>query len=144
MSHRPLDALRHDEKIAHRAPHLRKKNFQGADIIDRLDAAGFARYHHEGPYDAASIARNKHVKFPPIEAVRESNEEALKATPRENIVNAVTKHRPLEGVADVPPGVPDHFGRVLNYEEGADLQREPGGDYKRWPGMVCLASLEYS
>lgn len=136
-SHRPLDALRKDEKIAHRAPHLRKKNFQGADVIDRLDAAGFARYHHEGPYDAASIARNnKNVKFPPIEAVRESNEEALRATPRENIVDAVTKHRPLEGVANQPPGMPDRFGRVLNYEEGADLQREPGGDYRRWPGQV--------
>ncbi|KAF2830982.1 hypothetical protein CC86DRAFT_366474 [Ophiobolus disseminans] len=136
MSHRPLDAIRKDEKIAHRAPHLRKKNFQGDDVIDRLDAAGFARYHHEGPYDAASIARNnKHVKYPPIEAVRESNEEALKATPRENIINAITKHRPLEGVANQPPGMPDRFGRVLHYEEGADLQREPGGDYRRWPGQ---------
>jgi hypothetical protein len=118
MSHRPLDALRKDEKVAHRAPHLRKKNFQGADVIDRLDAAGFARYHHEGPYDAASIARNKHVKYAPIEAVRESN----------------------EGVADIPPGIPDRFGRVLDYEEGTDLQREPGADYKRWPGMVRSAN----
>ena len=137
MSHRPLDAIRNDEKTAHRAPHLRKKNFQGADVIDRLDAAGFARYHHEGPYDAASLARNnKHVKYPPIAAVRVTNEKALRATPRENIVDAVTKHRPLEGVANIPPGVPDRFGRVLNYEEGADLQREPGGDYRRWPGVV--------
>jgi len=135
LSHRPLDALRKDEKVAYRAPHLRKKNFQGADVIDRLDAAGFARYHHEGPYDAASIARNKHVKYAPIEAVRESNEEALRATPRENIIDSVTKHRPLEGVANIPPGMPDRFGRVLNYEEGADLQREPGGDYRRWPGQ---------
>ncbi|KAH3948157.1 hypothetical protein HBH98_206780 [Parastagonospora nodorum] len=135
MSHRPLDALRKDEKTAHRAPHLRKKNFPGADVIDRLDAAGFARYHHEGPYDAASIARNKHIKYAPIEAVRESNEEALRATPRENIADAVSKHRPLEGVANIPPGMPDRFGRVLNYEEGADLQREPGGDYRRWPGQ---------
>ncbi|KAH7076434.1 hypothetical protein BKA63DRAFT_510105 [Paraphoma chrysanthemicola] len=137
LSHRPLDAVRKDEKTAHRAPHLRKKNFQGADVIDRLDGAGFARYHHEGPYDAASFARNnKHVKHPPIEAVRETNEEALRATPRENIIDAVTKHRPLEGVANIPPGMPDRFGRVLNYEEGADLQREPGGDYRRWPGQV--------
>jgi hypothetical protein len=136
MSHRPLDAIRKDEKIAYRAPHLRKKNFQGADVIDRLDAAGPARYHHEGPYDATSIARNRHVKYPPVEAVRESNEEALRATPRENIIDAITKHRPLEGVANIPPGMPDSFGRVLHYEEGADLQREPGGDYRRWPGQV--------
>ncbi|KAH8725275.1 hypothetical protein GQ44DRAFT_707452 [Phaeosphaeriaceae sp. PMI808] len=143
MSHRPLDAIRHDEKIAYRAPHLRKKNFQGADIIDRLDAAGFARYHHEGPYDAANIARNKHVKYAPIAAVRETNEEALRATPRENIIDAVTKHRPLEGVANIPPGVPDPFGRVLHYKEGADLQREPGGDYRRWAGVVIFLYEEY-
>jgi len=137
ISHRPLDVIRNDEKIAHRAPHLRKKNFAGADIIDRLDHAGFARYHHEGPYDAASIARNnKHVKYPPIAAVRESNAEALRATPRENIIDAVTKHRPIEGTANQPPGIPDRFGRTLNYEEGADLQREPGGDYRRWPGQT--------
>lgn len=135
-SHRPLDQLRKDEKVAHRSPHLRKKNFQGADVIDRLDGAGFARYHHEGPYDAASVARNQDLKFSPVAAVRDSNEEALRATPKENIVDAVTRHRPLEGVANIPPGMPDRFGRVLNYEEGADLQREPGGDYRRWPGQV--------
>lgn len=135
MSHRPLDALRKDEKVAYRSPHLRKKNFQGPDVIDRLDAVGPARYHHEGPYDAANIARNKHVKYAPIDAVRESNEEALRATPRENIDDAINRHRPLEGVANIPPGMPDRFGRVLDYEEGADLQREPGGDYRRWPGQ---------
>ncbi|KAF1840572.1 uncharacterized protein K460DRAFT_323380 [Cucurbitaria berberidis CBS 394.84] len=134
-SHRPLDILRKDEKVAHRAPHLRKKNFQGADIIDRLDKSGVSQYHHEGPYDAANIARNKHVKYAPIAAVKESNLEALRATPRENIVDAVTRHRPLEGVAIIPPGMPDRFGRVLNYQEGADLQREPGGDYRRWAGV---------
>lgn len=134
-SHRPLEILRKDEKVAHRAPHLRKKNFQGADVIDRLDKAGFGQYHHEGPYDAASFARNKYSKYSPVEAVKDSNEEALRATPRENIIDAVQKHRPLEGVANIPPGMPDRFGRVLNYEEGADLQREPGGDYRRWPGV---------
>ncbi|CAO2656905.1 Nn.00g057080.m01.CDS01 [Neocucurbitaria sp. VM-36] len=135
-SHRPLEILRKDEKVAYRAPHLRKKNFQGADVIDRLDRSGVSQYHHEGPYDAANIARNKYVKHSPIAAVKESNREALRATPRENIVDAVTKHRPLEGVANIPPGMPDRFGRVLHYEEGADLQREPGGDYRRWPGLV--------
>ncbi|USP77094.1 uncharacterized protein yc1106_04368 [Curvularia clavata] len=134
-SHRPLDQLRHDEKVAHRAPHLRKKNFQGADVIDRLDKASIGRYHHEGPYDAASIARNRVEKYSPLAAVKDSNEEALKATPRENIIDAVQRHRPLEGVANIPPGMADRFGRVLDYEEGADLQREPGGDYRRWPGV---------
>jgi len=134
-SHRPLDIIRHDEKVAHRAPHLRKKNFQGADVIDRLDKASFGRYHHEGPYDAASIARNRDTKYSPLAAVKDSNEEALRATPRENIIDSVHKHRPLEGVANIPPGMADRFGRVLDYEEGADLQREPGGDYRRWPGV---------
>ncbi|KAH9879059.1 hypothetical protein J1614_002494 [Plenodomus biglobosus] len=134
-SNRPLDQIRKEVKVAHRAPHLRKKNFQGADVIDRLDRAGFSQYHHEGPYDAASLARNRHEKFSPVAAVRESNEEALRATPAENIKDAITKRRPLEGVAIIPPGIPDRFGRVLHYQEGADLQREPGGDYRRWPGQ---------
>jgi len=123
--------------MAHRTPHLRKKNFQGADLVDRLDDAGFM-YHHEGPYDAANISRNLNWKYSPIAAVHDSNEEALKATPRENVIDAIKKHRPLDGVAVIPPGVPDRFGRVLNYEEGADLQRERGGDYRRWPGVEYL------
>jgi hypothetical protein len=118
-----------------RAHHLRKKNFQGADVIDRLDKTTLS-YHHEGPYDAASLARNLDYVHSPIAAIQDSNEEALRATPRENIIDAVTKHRPLEGVANIPPGMPDRFGRVLDYEEGADLQREAGGDYRRWPGVV--------
>ncbi|KAF2253466.1 hypothetical protein BU26DRAFT_515821 [Trematosphaeria pertusa] len=134
-SHRPLDVIRKDTKTAHRAHHLRKKNFQGADIIDRLDKSTLS-YHHEGPYDAANIARNTSWMHSPVAAVADSNEEALKATPRENIVDAVTRHRPLEGTATFPPGVPDSFGRVYDYEEGADLQREPGGDYRRWPGVT--------
>ncbi|KAJ4287305.1 hypothetical protein N0V90_012703 [Kalmusia sp. IMI 367209] len=134
---RPLDTIRKDTKTAHRAHHLRKKNFTGADVIDRLDKtnlSGFA-YHHEGPYDAANISRNLNHKHSPVAAVADSNEEALKATPRENIVDAVQKHRPLEGTAVVPPGMQDRFGRTYNYKEGADLMREPGADYKRWPGV---------
>ncbi|KAF1949477.1 hypothetical protein CC80DRAFT_497503 [Byssothecium circinans] len=133
-SHRPLDTIRKDIKTAHRAHHLRKKNFQGADVIDRLDKTTFS-YHHEGPYDAANLARNLSYMHSPVAAVADSNEEALKATPRENIVNAVEKHRPLEGTAIIPPGMPDRFGRTYDYQEGADLQREPGGDYRRWPGV---------
>jgi hypothetical protein len=135
-SHRPLDTLRKDSKTAYRTPHLRKKNFQGADIIDRLDKTT-SSYHHEGPYDAANISRNLNWKHSPVAAVADSNAEALRATPRENIIDAVYKHRPLEGTANVPPGMTDRFGRVLDYEEGTDLQRDPlnGGDYKKWPGV---------
>jgi len=94
-------------------------------------------YHHGGPYDAALLARNTSWESSPIAAVSASNEEALRATPRENIIDALERHRPLDGVANIPPGMPDRFGRVLDYEEGADLQREAGGDYRRWPGVVC-------
>lgn len=136
-STRPLDTIRKETKTAHRAPHLRKKNFTGADIIDRLDKTtiGGAAYHHEGPYDATNMSRNMDYKHSPVAAVADSNEEALRATPRENILDAVNKHRPLEGTAVVPPGMPDRMGRTYDYKEGADLMREPGADYKRWPGV---------
>lgn len=136
-STRPLDTIRKETKSAHRAHHLRKKNFTGADLIDRLDKTniGGAAYHHEGPYDAANMSRNMDYKHSPVAAVAESNEEALRATPRENIMDAVQKHRPLEGTAIVPPGMPDRFGRTYDYKEGADLMREPGADYRRWPGL---------
>jgi hypothetical protein len=65
----------------------------------------------------------------------------LKATPAENIKDSLDRHMPLDGVAAVPPGVPDRFGRTYEYEEGADLLREPGGDgpgYKRWSDKVSL------
>jgi hypothetical protein len=56
-------------------------------------------------------------------------------------MDAVERHRPLEGVATVPPGMPDKFGRVYDYEEGTDMQRDPlnGGDYKRIPGVVSCS-----
>ena len=93
-------------------------------------------YHHDGPYDATLLARNMSFTSSPVEAVAASNEEALKATPREKIVDSVQKHRPLDGVAIVPPGVTDREGRVYHYEEGTDMMIEDGGNYKRWPGVV--------
>lgn len=124
-----------DQKLAHRSHHLRKQQHHGADSIDQLDIAGGA-YHHEGPFDAASLARNRSYKNSPIEAVAGTNAEALKATPEEKILDAVKKHRPLDGVAIVPPGLADREGRVYKYEEGTDLMIEDGGNYKRWPGVV--------
>jgi hypothetical protein len=140
MSHRPLDQLRKEAKTAHRSPHLRKNHLPGADMIDSLDRSMGPAYHHEGPYDATLISRNANLKNPPVEAVRESNIEALKATPRENIRDALDKHVPLQGTAIIPPGMTGYDGKPMEYEEGADLMREtdaPGGAYKRWPGMVC-------
>ncbi|KAK4565481.1 hypothetical protein LTR86_004098 [Recurvomyces mirabilis] len=135
---KPLDMIRKDSRKAHRSPHLNKRNMQGPDVIDRLDPAlGGHAYHHEGPYDAAAFARNKaYDKTSPVAALQTSNEEALRATPRENVKDALDRHKPLDGVAVVPPGVPDQFGRTYNYEEGTDMMREGTDDagYKRWPG----------
>lgn len=137
-SHQPLDIIRRDSRKAYRSPHLNKRSIPGADMIDRLDPAiGGVAYHHEGPYDAALLSRNRNEKNAPIKALEDSNAEALKATPQENIKDAVERHKPLDGVAVVPPGHQDRFGRTYNYEEGADLMHEPGsGDagYKRWTG----------
>lgn len=96
--------IKRDTKLANRAPHLRKKNHVGPDAIDSLDNIGPGAYHHEGPYDATLLARNTSSAFSPVEAVRASNEEALKATPKEKIQDSIEKHRPLDGVAIVPPG----------------------------------------
>jgi hypothetical protein len=140
MSHRPLDQLRKEAKAAHRSPHLRKRHLPGADIIDSLDRSMGTAYHHEGPYDATLMSRNMNYKNSPLEAVKDSNAEALRATPRENIRDALDKHVPLQGTAIIPPGMAGLDGKPMHYEEGTDMMREPdggGGPYKRWPGMVC-------
>ena len=111
QSHRPLERIKRDTKLANRAPHLRKKNYVGPDVIDSLDNIGPGAYHHEGPYDATLLARNTSSNFSPVEAVRVSNEEALKATPKEKIQDSIEKHRPLDGVAMVPPGNPFNHSR---------------------------------
>lgn len=140
QSNQPLDVLRRDSKKANRSPHLRKGNIPGADQIDRLDIMpNDVAYHHEGPFDAALLSRNRDVKSSPLAALAESNREALKATPPENIKDALERHRPLDGVAYLPPGVPDRMGRTLDYEEGDNELIEgvdkAGGPHK-WPGVV--------
>ncbi|KAB5549963.1 hypothetical protein GE09DRAFT_1174696 [Coniochaeta sp. 2T2.1] len=141
MSHRPLDTIKQDQRAAMRAPHLRNpRHKQPADTIDVLDQTGIVDmpYHHEGPYDAASAPRNRKKLYSPLDAVKDSNEEAIKATPREYIQDSLTKHVPLQGTAVIPPGMRDMTGRRMDYQEGADLMREPdapGGAYKRYEGI---------
>ena len=138
-THNPLDMLRKDSRAARRAPHLSRKYMPGADQIDRLDKV-LGQYHHEGPYDAALLSRNISPKLSPLQAVQGTNNETIRATPTEKIQDSLKKHRPLDGVAVVPPGMPDRFGRVYHYEEGEDMMRDFGGNYKRWPGVVsCTA-----
>ena len=132
--------LKQESKAAHRAPHLRKEHQVGADSVDRLDNLT-GPYHHEGPYDATLLARNTSYTNSPIEAVSATNEEALKATPRELVKDSVEKHRPLDGVATVPPGMEDRYGNIYTYREGTDMMIEgnpEGGAYKRWPGVQYL------
>lgn len=138
QSHRPLEIIKRDIKLANRAPHLRRKHHVGPDTIDILDTVG-GGYHHEGPFDATLLARNTAFASSPIAAVRDTNSEALKATPREMVYDSIQAHRPLDGVAMFPPGVPDRNGQIYQYEE-TNLMVENGGDYKRWPGVKYLPS----
>ncbi|KAL9033233.1 MAG: hypothetical protein Q9214_007613 [Letrouitia sp. 1 TL-2023] len=127
-----------EQKLANRAPHLRKNQHIGSDSIDHLDVAGGV-YHHEGPYDVSMLARNAKYKNSPLEAVAVSNQEALKATPKEKVIDSIRQHRPLDGVAMVPPGHSDQGGRYYDYKEGTDVMIEEG-NYKRWPGVNYLPS----
>ncbi|EAW15192.1 uncharacterized protein ACLA_058540 [Aspergillus clavatus NRRL 1] len=104
------------------------------DIIDRLDDVGFFQYHHEGPYDAVYAERNHDSKCSPIEALRESNEEALKATPKDKIADCLQSHRPLDGVAFYPPGTTDKTGKTYEYEEGVNMMNDYG-NFTRCPGL---------
>ena len=129
--------IKRDAKLANRHPRFRKKHIVGSDTIDRMDSLG--GFHHEGPYDATLLARNTSSVDSPVQAVSTTNEEALRATPREMIQDSVEKHRPLDGVAMLPPGVEDRYGNIYTYEEGTDMMIEnspEGGAYKRWPGVV--------
>ncbi|KAI8955520.1 hypothetical protein F4801DRAFT_269355 [Xylaria longipes] len=133
---RPLEQIKRETKAANRAPHLRKANQTRPDQIDALDnIAPGGIYHHDGPFDAALASRNRDARYAPLAAVQEGNRAALKATPAVNVADAVTRHVPLQGTAVIPPGEVDYTGNVMEYEEGADLMREPdaaGGAYKRY------------
>lgn len=134
----PLSQLAQEKAIADRARHITKDHAIRPDTIDSLDASGLKSYHHEGPYDATLFARNNSWKSSPVAAVKETNEEALRATPHEKIMDAVKGHRPLDGVAAFPPGTQDRNGHVYKYKEGDNMMTEEnagGGPYKQIPGV---------
>lgn len=140
MSHRPLDVLKREARVADKPQHRRRRHggSTDTDVIDSLDTIGGA-YHHGGPYDATLASHNINQTYSPVAAVHDSNMEALKATPREYVQDSLRRHMPLQGTATVPSGTVDMSGRVMDYQEGADLMREadaPGGAYKRWDGIV--------
>jgi len=143
MSHRPLAMIAREHRAADRAPHLHNhRRQQPSDTIDTLDISGPVPgviYHHEGPFDATMKERNTNKAYAPVEAVKDTNMEALKATPAAFVHDSLDKHVPLQGTAIVPPGMKDMSGRTMHYEEGADLMREEsagGGPYKRWDHVV--------
>jgi len=137
--HYPVEPRR---KREHSAPRRRTKyprhsQLVQPDIIDRLDDVTNFSYHHEGPYDAARPERNRYVQSSPLEAVKESNAEALRATPHHKIADALNSHRPLDGVAFYPPGTTDRNGQEYSYEEGSNMMNDFSGNFMRIPGMVC-------
>jgi hypothetical protein len=100
-------------------------------------------YHHGGPYDATLRSRNLDPRTSPVAAVQESNMEALRATPREYVMDSLRHHVPLQGTSTIPSGEYDYRGSRMSYEEGADLMREPdapGGPYKRYADTVTSSS----
>jgi len=121
--------LKADAKSANRSHHVCKSSIPTTDLIDSLDQAlpGQAPYHHEGPFDATLVSRNMNPKVSPVAALAESNAAALQATDPEKIRMAIESHRPLEGVAEVPPGEVDRKGRRYDYVE-SNLMTEEGGN----------------
>ncbi|KAL4744199.1 hypothetical protein BDV11DRAFT_177188 [Aspergillus similis] len=103
---------------------VRRSQLVNPDVIDRMDTAAQFSYHHEGPYDAVYPERNRISIHSPLDALRESNEEALKATPHHMIVDAIGRRRPLDGVAFYPPGYTDREGQTYDYEEGPNLMAD--------------------
>ncbi|PWY80546.1 hypothetical protein BO70DRAFT_292833 [Aspergillus heteromorphus CBS 117.55] len=112
------------------------------DVIDRLDSASILQYHHEGPYDAVYPERNYDTKQSPVEALKDSTAEALKATPMDKISDCMDSHRPLDGVAFYPPGHTDLEGRTYEYEEGTNMMNEYG-NFMRCPGQQKFTDEDF-
>ncbi|KAL4989830.1 hypothetical protein BDW68DRAFT_175585 [Aspergillus falconensis] len=121
-----FDASQHNRgrRRRHSGKNVRRSQLVNPDVIDRMDTAAQFSYHHEGPYDAVYPERNRISIHSPLDALRESNEEALKATPHHMIVDAIGRRRPLDGVAFYPPGHTDREGQTYDYEEGPNLMAD--------------------
>ncbi|KAF9894364.1 hypothetical protein FE257_007867 [Aspergillus nanangensis] len=125
---------RHHRGRNQQTRYSRNSQLVNPDVIDLLDDAGVYRYHHEGPYDAVYPERNHDINMSPVEAVRSSNAEALRATPSDKIRDCLESHRPLDGVAYYPPGTTDREGQTYTYEEGSNMMNDYG-NFMRCPGM---------
>ncbi|KAK9370660.1 hypothetical protein V1509DRAFT_607741 [Lipomyces kononenkoae] len=85
---------------SHKSSH---RHSLATDPIDRLDHSfGIGReYHHEGPFDCASRARNS-GPMAPVDALSRTNALALSAVPPTKVADAMNNGRPIDGV--VVPG----------------------------------------
>jgi hypothetical protein len=84
----------------------RQSSVLASDVIDRLaHIAGPPHiFHHEGPFDAAHPSRRQSL-YPPIDALIESNAQALAATPIDSIMRVLNQHHPIDGTASIRPGM---------------------------------------
>jgi hypothetical protein len=121
-------------------------------VVDSIDILGctapLGPFHIDGPYEATLLARNLDPRTSPVAALRESNAEALRATPRACIMDSLINHVPLQGTATIPSGCRDENGVVMHYEESTDMMHEDrtdGGPLRRWNHTVRLSihSLPY-
>lgn len=102
------------------------------DLIDSFDNAAPSSYHHEGPYDAVSRARNRNPASSPLRALANQTAGPSNSSRKENKSNedSLNSHRPLPSQPLYPPGTVDREGRVYDFEEGAnhmfDTMRLPG------------------
>lgn len=136
---KPSHSISIPQRRRTRQAYSRHSQLVNPDIIDELDNVTPYSYHHEGPYDAVYPERNCISKRSPVEAVKDSNEAALRATPHHKIVDSLKSHRPLDGTAFYPPGVTDREGHTYDYEEGSNFMNEYG-NFMRLPGKVCFLS----
>ncbi|KAK9325216.1 hypothetical protein V1517DRAFT_315054 [Lipomyces orientalis] len=115
----------------HKSPRHRRRPSLTTDPIDRLDHSfgiGF-EYHHEGPFDCASRARNS-GPMAPIDALARTNALALSAVPPAKIADAVNNSRPIDGVA-----VPDQSNVQYEAEDINVLEEFQNPMIAgRWPG----------
>jgi hypothetical protein len=132
------DQKRQPSRRPHSSHHHRhhRRSRVNPDIIDQLDNVSTVQYHHEGPYDAVYPERNRCSQRSPIDALKESNEETLRATPMYKIIDSIKSHRPLDGVAYYPPGTTDPEGHTYQYSEGDNMMTEINGNFIRTPGIV--------
>lgn len=136
----PLPELKTKSRVPDASLGVSRESSPLESIRSSLDLNGVS-FYQGGPYDAVLPRRNIDVRYSPLAAVHDSNMEALRATPQHHIKDCLKRHLPLQGTATVPSGGVDMHGNIMEYEEGADLMREPdaaGCAYKRWDNLVSI------